>query len=116
MDRISVAGLTAMGIHGVEPDERTRPQPFAVDLVLDVDLSAAGESDSLHDTVDYGVLAQRAVAVVTGESHHLLERLATRIADECRTDPRVTGVQVTVRKLAPPLGVRVDHVAVTLER
>ncbi len=105
-----------MGVHGVEPAERSRPQPFAVDLVLEVDLAPAGETDRLADTVDYGALAERAVAVVTGESHHLLERLAARIATECRTDPRVTRVSVTVAKLAPPLGVQVDHVAVTVER
>ncbi len=116
MDRIVVSGLTAMGVHGVEPEERSRPQPFAVDLVLEVDLAAAGESDALADTVDYGAVAERALAVVTGESHHLLERIAARIASECRADPRVTRVVVTVSKLSPPLDVQLDRVAVTIER
>lgn len=116
VDRIVVAGLRAMGVHGVEPVERSRPQPFAVDLVLDVDLSLAGATDKLADTVDYGAVAEAAVAVVTGESHHLLERIATRIAQVCRADPRVIRATVTVSKLAPPLGVQVDHVAVTIAR
>ena len=32
-------------MHGVLPEEQTRPQPFEVDVELTVDLTAAGESD-----------------------------------------------------------------------
>jgi len=42
--------------------------------------------------------------------------MATRIADLCRADPRVTGAAVTVRKLRPPVPVAVEHVAVRIER
>ena len=43
------------------------------------------------------------------------ERLATRLAEVCRVDQRVTGVRVTVRKLHPPIRAMVDYVAVTIE-
>ena len=39
----------------------------------------------------------------------LLERLATRIAEACRADDRVSGVVVTVRKLEPPMALELDH-------
>jgi dihydroneopterin aldolase len=55
--------------------------------------------------------------VVTGERHRLLERLATRIADDVLAlDDRVTAVAVTVRKLRPPVPVDLASAAVTLTR
>ena len=112
MGTIVIKGLRELGVHGVLPEEQTRPQPFEVDVELEVDLSAAGESDALDDTVDYSAVAEAVSRVVTSERYSLLERLATRIAEVCRVDGRVTGVAVTVRKLHPPVRAMVDHVAV----
>jgi dihydroneopterin aldolase len=114
--RIVIAGLRELGVHGVLPEEQTRPQPFEVDVELDVDLKAAGESDNLDDTVDYSAVAEAVSRVVRSERYHLLERLATRIAEVCRGDPRVVAVSVTVRKLHPPVRAMIDHVAVRIER
>lgn len=116
MDTIAITGLRELGIHGVLPEEQARPQPFEVDIELSVDLSAAGESDSLDDTVDYSAVAEAVSRVVKSERYQLLERLATRIAEVCRADPRVKGVTVTVRKLHPPVRAMLDHVAVRIEQ
>ena len=105
-----------MGIHGALAAEQDRAQPFGVELELLVDLAAAGASDALADTVDYGAVCEAVTAVVVTEHYQLLERLATRIAEICRADPRVHGVVVEVRKLSPPVNVQVDHVAVRIER
>ena len=98
------------------PEEQVRPQPFEVDVELQVDLDVACRSDVLDDTVDYASVADAVSRVVRSESHQLLERLAERIAEVCRTDERVIGVAVTVRKLHPPVRAMVDHVAVRIER
>ena len=116
MDRILIAGLHEMGVHGVLAEEQHRPQPFQVDLELMVDLEAAGSSDQLADTVDYGAVCDAARAVVAHEHHQLLERLATRIAEVALADSRVVGVVVEVRKLEPPIAGRIDHVGVRIER
>ena len=116
MGTIVIKGLRELGVHGVLPEEQTRPQPFEVDVELAVDLLAAGESDALDDTVDYSAVAEAVSRVVKSERYYLLERLATRIAEVCRVDERVTGVTVTVRKLHPPVRALVDHVAVCIER
>ncbi len=58
-DRIELRGLRALGTHGVLPEEQERPQPFEVDLDLEVDLRRAGRSDDLADTVDYGAVQRR---------------------------------------------------------
>jgi 7,8-dihydroneopterin aldolase/epimerase/oxygenase len=116
MGTIVIKGLRELGIHGVLPEEQTRPQPFEVDVELTVDLSSAGESDELDDTVDYSAVAEAVSRVVTSERYALLERLATRIAEVCSVDERVQSVSVTVRKLHPPVRAMVDHVAVHVER
>ena len=116
MDQILVPGLRVLGVHGVLAEEQVRAQPFQVDLELHVDLAAAGASDDLADTVSYADVIESVRRVVADERYALLERLATRIADVCRQDPRVTGVVVEVRKLRPPVPAEVDHVAVRIER
>ncbi len=116
MDRILISGLRELGVHGVLPEEQTRPQPFEVDVELLVDVSAAGLSDDLDETVDYGAVCEAVSRIVSSEQYRLLERLATRIAEVCRADPRVVGVVVEVRKLHPPVRALLDHVAVRVER
>jgi dihydroneopterin aldolase len=116
MDRILIAGLREMGVHGVLAEEQERAQPFQVDLELLVDLAAAGASDALGDTVDYGALSDAVRRVVADEHHQLLERLAARIAEVCRADARVNGVVVEVRKLQPPIAGQIDYVGVRIER
>ena len=103
MGTIVIKGLRELGVHGVLPEEQTRPQPFEVDVELDVDLGTAGESDELDDTVDYAAVAEAVSRVVTSERYQLLERLATRIAEVCRVDERVTGVTRHGAQ-APPAG------------
>jgi dihydroneopterin aldolase len=116
VDRILIAGLREVGVHGVLPEERVRPQPFEVDIELHVDLAKAGASDDLGDTVDYGTVCDAVSKVVASESYQLLERLAQRIADVCRSDPRVVGVAIEVRKLEPPVAARVEHIGVRIQR
>ena len=115
-DTIILTGIRALGAHGVLPEEQNRPQPFEVDVELSVELGTAGRSDALSDTVDYDALTGRIVSIIEAGGLSLLEALATRIAGACRSDPRVTGVTVTVKKLRPPLPVHVDHVAVRIVR
>ena len=116
MDCIRIDGLRELGVHGVLPEEQTRPQPFEIDVELYVDLDAASESDDLDDTVDYGAVCESISRVVSSERYALLERLAARIAEVCAVDTRVQRVAVTVRKLHPPVRAMVDHVAVSIDR
>jgi dihydroneopterin aldolase len=116
-DRIELRGLRAMGRVGVLDHERAHDQPLELDLDLVIDLAAAGESDELDDTVDYGAVCDGVVATV-GERHvALLEALATRVADAVLAlDGRIAAVEVAVRKLRPPVphdlatsGVRIER-------
>jgi 7,8-dihydroneopterin aldolase/epimerase/oxygenase len=115
-DRIQLWGLRALGTHGALAEEQLRAQPFEVDLDVITDVRAAGASDDLRDTVDYGAVAAIVERVVTTERFALLERLATRIAEEVCVDRRVQSVTVTVRKLRPPVPVDLTSAAVRITR
>ena len=113
---IELLGILAVGRHGVLAEEQRRGQPFEVDVRLGLDLGAAAASDQLHDTIDYGLLAEAVVRTVELESFQLLERLADRIAGMCLAAGPVLSVEVTVRKLRPPVPVQVRTVGVTIRR
>jgi dihydroneopterin aldolase len=103
-DRIELRGLHVLGRCGVLPEEVERPQPLEVDVDLAVDMAAAGASDDLADTVDYGAVCAAVEATVTAGHVQLLEHLGTRLAEVVLgLDERIAAVEVAVRKLRPPV-------------
>ena len=116
-DLIEIRGLRVLGTIGVNPEEKERAQPFEVDLDVHVDLSAAGLSDDLADTVNYGELIVATEGVIATERHQLLERVAHRVAQVLlEADGRVDAVTVSIRKLRPPVPVDVVTAGVTIHR
>ncbi|AOX45598.1 dihydroneopterin aldolase [Microbacterium sp. BH-3-3-3] len=115
-DEITLTGVRAFGYHGVYADEKRDGQEFVVDAALALSLRRAAETDDVADTVHYGELAERIVALVEGEPVDLLETLAQRIADDVLTDERVASVRITVHKPRAPIPVPFGDVAVTVRR
>ncbi|AHH15243.1 dihydroneopterin aldolase [Nocardia nova] len=102
-DRIELRGLRAYGYHGCFDFERRDGQEFVVDLTLWTDFARAAATDDLSATVDYGELAQRAVAIITGPPRNLIETVAAEIADEIIRDDRVSAAEVVVHKPSAPI-------------
>ncbi|BBZ02446.1 7,8-dihydroneopterin aldolase [Mycolicibacterium chitae] len=115
-DRIELRGLAVRGNHGVFDHERRDGQEFLIDITLWLDLAAAAASDRLSDTYDYGVLAQRAAAIVGGEPRNLIEAVAGEIAEDVMTDERVHAVEVAVHKPQAPIPLDFADVAVVARR
>ncbi|MGR6322553.1 dihydroneopterin aldolase [Micromonospora soli] len=115
-DRIELTGLRAHGRHGVYAFERAQGQEFVVDAVLELDLAPAARSDEVTDTVHYGELAERLVAVITGEPVNLIETLADRLLAVCLAEPLVAAATVTVHKPEAPIPHTFRDVAVTMRR
>jgi len=115
-DRIVLTGLRVRGRHGVYDFERIQGQEFVVDVALELDLVPATRSDDVLDTVHYGELAERLVAIVAGEPVNLIETLADRLVTACLADQRVGSVTVTVHKPQAPIPHDFADVAVTLTR
>ena len=116
VDHITLTGVRAFGHHGVYADEKRDGQEFVVDAVLALSLRRAAETDDVVDTVHYGELAERLVAIVAGEPVDLLETLAQRLADDVLSDDRVDAVTITVHKPQAPIPVPFGDVAVTITR
>jgi dihydroneopterin aldolase len=97
-DAIELRGLRVLGRHGANPGERDRPQPFEIDVVLEVDLAAARRSDDLEDTLDYAAIDARIREIVTTTSFALLERLGQAILDALLADRRIRVAEVSIAK------------------
>ena len=90
--------MRVLGRHGALPGERDRPQPFDVDVVLDVDVARARRSDALEDTIDYAAVEARVRTIVEGTSFALLERLGQEILDALFADKRIGGAEIAIGK------------------
>ena len=115
-DTITITGLRLTGYHGVFDHEKRDGQEFIVDLSIELDLSPAGSSDDLHNTLDYSVIVDEVAQRVTGESVDLIETLAHDIAQLVLTHPQPTAVTVTVHKPQAPVGHPVGDIAVSIRR
>jgi len=116
-DRIELRDMRFAGRHGVLPFEAEQPQPFEVDVVLELDLAPAGTTDDLARTVDYGAVFAAARAVVEGPHVALLETLAERIADAVLAgNVPASVVTVRVRKPEAPLPGRLAWAGVEIRR
>lgn len=116
MDTITLTGVSANGKHGVLDFEKQRAQNFVVDTTLYLDLAAAGQSDDLNDTVDYGRVAKQIVAIIEGEHVDLIEKLAADIADAILAIDPIQRVDVTVHKPHAPITVPFADVSVSISR
>jgi dihydroneopterin aldolase len=115
-DRIELRGLTVRGRHGVYEAERADGQDFVVDITVWIDLVDAAASDDLADTLDYGLLAERAAGIIAGPPRNLIETVAGEIADDVMNDRRVHAVEVAVHKPQAPIPQTFADVAVVARR
>ena len=116
-DKISIKGIKGFGFHGVLDFEKRDGQDFYVDLDIDIDLSAASNSDLLSDSVDYSLLTAIAKEAIEKLQFDLIERLAGFIADTIRENfPAVQAIAVTVHKPSAPVSESVTDIAVTISR
>ncbi len=80
-DIIELRGLRVLAFCGVLPEEVERRQPFEIDIDVHADLRAAGRSDDLGDTIDYGSLCAAVSELADIGRFSLLERFAQEVAD-----------------------------------
>ena len=98
MDRIELHGMSFQGRHGARPGEWEQAQEFKVDIDIETDTAHAAQTDRLEETIDYARIRVAARDVIEGQSVHLLETLAGRIAGAVLNLPRVAAVEVRVAK------------------
>jgi dihydroneopterin aldolase len=116
-DRIALANMRFDGRHGVHEWERAATQPFEVDVELVTDLRAAGESDDLAKTIDYGRVFDLVKEIVETRTYFLLEAIAEAIATSVlERFGQAEAVIVRVRKPKVRLAGALDYAGVEIER
>lgn len=104
MDFIHVNDMEFYGYHGVFPEETKLGQRFRLTVSLAVDLSEAGRTDDLEQTVNYGEVYNLCRSIVEGEPKKLLEAVAESLAQQLLMDfPSVSGVRIQLVKPDPPI-------------
>jgi dihydroneopterin aldolase len=98
VDTITLSGIRAFGRHGADAGEKDVPQPFDVDVSLEIDLTAARASDALADTLDYSMLHATIVRIVRERSYDLIERLGADVLAAILSDARVERATVRIAK------------------
>ena len=98
MSTIYIRDLVVEGVHGWHDHEKNKPQKFSISVELDVE-TKAGQSDQLHDTVNWSEIRDQITSTVEGNSFNLIEKLAQTIADELLQDHKIKKATVAVDKL-----------------
>lgn len=97
--RIFVRGLQIQASIGVHPHEYEETQPVIIDIELDMGDMPAPQHDRLHETLDYGLVAEKAEEIALQAHVQLVETLADRIAAwALSVDPRVQACAVRIAK------------------
>ncbi|MCU0517609.1 MAG: dihydroneopterin aldolase, partial [Oscillatoria sp. Prado101] len=81
MDSIQLTGIRCYGYTGYLPEEQVLGQWFEADLTLWLDLSPAGKSDRIEDTLDYRKAISTVQELLKTSKFALIERVAAEIAE-----------------------------------
>jgi dihydroneopterin aldolase len=109
--------MSFYGYHGVYPEELKLGQRFIVDIVVDISLKKAGETDSLEYTVNYAELYEKCRQIVEGKPYKLVEAVAEKIAGSLLSNfPQIKTCTIKVIKPDPPIPGHYQSVAVEIMR
>jgi FolB domain-containing protein len=98
MDKVIIKDLLARGIIGVYDWERSKPQEILINIVLYGDLSIAGKTDDIEDSINYKSIAKGAQNLAENCERLTVEALADDIASYCLETNAVSKVKVRVEK------------------
>ncbi|GAB6992587.1 dihydroneopterin aldolase [Paenibacillus pini] len=117
MDKMIMSRMEYYGYHGVFAEERKLGQRYYIDLELEMELRAAGESDDLNLTVNYAEVHEVVKKVVETESFQLIEALCERIASVVLdTYTSINAITVKVTKPHPPFDIHFQGVTIEMRR
>lgn len=114
MDQILITGLRVECIIGINDWEREVKQEVVIDITLHADLTRAGESDDIADTVNYRDISKTIQDHVEASSYGLIEAMARNIANICLDQEGVLRADVSVHKPGALRGA--DSVGVKISR
>ncbi len=112
-DEIILKDLEVSACHGVNAEEKVKPQRFLISVTVYADIRAAAKSDNVDDTVSYSAVKKVVKSFVEENCFDLIETLAAGIAKlVLRKFSLAKGVSAEVKKPDAPMSGKFDYVAV----
>lgn len=117
MDQIIIEDLQIYAHHGVYQQETEKGQNFLVSVTLLTDTMAAGRTDDLGLSTNYGVVCRFLNAFLTEHTFKLIETAAERTAEALLLKfPRVRTVVLEIKKPEAPIPFPFGMVSVKIQR
>ena len=104
MGKVIIKKLTIKTCHGVNEEEKHKPQRFEISAEITADFYEAAKNDDISRTVNYSTATKIITAVATNNVFNLIETLASRCAEELMENfPQASSVLVCVEKPQAPV-------------
>lgn len=115
MNTISVIGIKSYGYHGCLDEEAKIGNEYITDVILYTDFKKAAKNDDLTKTIDY-VLVNKIVEKEMSKRSKLIETVGYRIINRLKKESFfLEKVQVTIKKINPPINGNVKYVSISIE-
>jgi dihydroneopterin aldolase len=115
-DKIVIKGLHCSVRVGVRKEEQEVRRNCEVDVTLSYDLSRAGRTDNLDDTVNYSKVIDLILEDSAKVQFKLLEAFAYYLFEEIFKRTAAERIHLRVKKMNPPIEGRFQYVGVELSR
>lgn len=113
MGVVALSNMQVYGHIGVLSEEKSAGRWFSVSVRIHFPLKAAGQSDSVSNTVDYARIGE-IVRIVMGMKFNLLETASRAMAEEILAKyPSVEKMEIFLRKMYPFLEDQVEAAEIT---
>ncbi len=111
---LKIEGMEFRAAHGCYDIEQQVGGNFTAEVVLTVKDNGAAEADDVTRTVNYVEVYETIREQMAGPSR-IIEHAARRIVDAIAARfPQIIGIELTLSKLAPPIGGKAARVAVKI--
>jgi len=112
---IAIEGIELYAYHGCLDEEAKIGGNYTVDVYMEVDFSAAAETDDLNKTIDYCSIYEISKAEMAIRSK-LIEQVCKRIYDRIlKTHPSIQQLRVRIIKHSPPMNGNVRSASVEIK-
>lgn len=116
-DEIRIQGLNIFASHGVFPEEKENGQNFILNITMTTSLLAAGLTDDLCETINYGETCEFVAEEFTKCSYNLIEAACENLARAILIKyPVCEKVKVEVCKPEAPVSEDFENISVCIER
>lgn len=115
-DKIIIKGLHCSVRVGVKKEEQEVKRNCELDIWIYFDISAAGKSDELDQTVNYSKVIDIVQRLSQNVQYKLLEAFAYRLLHEIFENTAARRIRLRVKKMNPPIEARFEYVGVELVR